>query len=535
MKILALNNRFNEFCFSCRSNRKEQFRQLFLTILTLFAAPAALSAQHIQEVNNPDTTIYAGDTLVRQDTVVYARDTIPHGDTLDLSKPDSLRDAGASIGIENKVKYNSYEKIHFDLRNKKVYLYKDAEIEYGNIKLEADHIEIDFEKNQVFAKGIPDSTGKMQGEPMFTEGGQSFDAEEITYNFDTKQGLIKNVITQDGEGYLHGERIKKMPDDRINIKDGWYTTCELEHPHFQFQYTKAQVIPDNKIVSGPAYLVIEGVPMPLFIPFGMFPNKSGRRSGIIIPSFGESANRGFFLEGGGYYWGINEHMDITLTGSIYTSGSWSVRPTFRYAKRYKFNGNFDFSYAKNILGDRDAPDADIRKDFSVRWTHSQDPKARPNGRFSANVNIVSSDFNQFNLTSTEAYLSNTFQSSIAYQTNFNNNMFLTLNASHSQNTLDRSVNITLPSLTFNTKQFYPFRRKNPVGQMRWYENINMKYTMNAENRIQTMDTLLFKPGWEDQFRYGAKHSIPISSSIKVLKYFTLTNSLNYNERWYPYT
>jgi lipopolysaccharide assembly outer membrane protein LptD (OstA) len=460
-------------------------------------------------------------------------------DTISPAEADTTKDFSSTVKqqsfLESKVNYKSFERIHFDVRQRKVFLYGDAEIEYGEINIKADYLEIDFANSTVVANGVPDSLGKLQGTPVFTESGQAFESEEMTYNFDTRKGLIRKVITKDGEGYLHGAKIKKMPDERINIWQGKYTTCNLPHPHFEFRYTKAQVIPDNKIVTGPAYLVIEGVALPLFIPFGLFPNKTGQRSGILIPSFGESANRGFFLERGGYYWGINDYMDFTITGDIYTSGSWAVRPSFRYNKRYKYSGNFDFSYAKNILGDRDAPDVDIRNDFSVRWTHTQDAKARPNARFSANVNIVSSSFNDLNLTSTEAYLSNTFQSSISYQTSFNNNAFLALNASHQQNTLDRSVNITLPGMTFNTKQFSPFKRQNASGPSKWYENINLKYSMSADNRISSKDTLLFRPGWEDDFKYGAKHSIPISSSVKVLKHFNLTNSINYQERWYGKT
>lgn len=452
-----------------------------------------------------------------------------------LSGNDSISEEPEQVGLEATVKYKSFKRIHFNIKERKVYLYEDAAIEYGSIELKADYIEIDFVNNEVFAKGVPDSTGKMQGEPVFTESGQSFESEEMRYNFDSKKGLIRSVITQSGEGYLHGEKIKKLDDDRINIANGKYTTCDLKHPHYEFRYAKAQLIPGNKIVSGPAYMVIEGVPTPLFIPFGMFPDKSGQRSGLIIPAFGESTSRGFYLERGGYYWGINDYMDLTVTGDIFTNGSWAVRPTFRYAKRYSYSGNFDFSYAKNLSGDRDDPDNVISKDFSIRWTHSQDPKARPNSRFSANVNIVSSTFNDYNLTSTQAYLSNTFQSSISYQTSFNNSMFLSLNATHQQNTLDRSVSMSLPTLTFNTSQFYPFRKKNQVGSTKWYENINMKYTFNADNRISTYDTLLFQPGWEKDFKFGGKHTIPISSSIKLLKYFNLTNSINYTEKWYPYT
>lgn len=483
-----------------------------------------------------DTTTRTPDSLITRYYQNLA-DSLEQAAIQDTAKTltDSITEKPENVGLETTVKYKSFKRIHFDLKNRKVYLYEDAVIEYGSIELKADYIEIDFVNNEVFAKGIPDSTGKMQGEPVFTESGQSFESEQMRYNFDSKKGLIRSVITQSGEGYLHGEKIKKLEDERINIANGKYTTCELKHPHFEFRYSKAQLIPDNKIVSGPAYMVIEGVPTPLFIPFGLFPDQAGQRSGIIIPAFGESANRGFFLERGGYYWGINDYMDLTLTGDIYSSGSWALRPTFRYANRYRYSGNFDFNYAKNILGDRDSPDRDVRTDFSVRWSHNQDPKARPNSRFSANVNIVSSSFNEFNLTSTQAYLSNTFQSSISYQTNFNNSMFLSLNATHQQNTIDRSVNISLPTLTFNTKQFYPFRKKKQVGQPKWYENINMKYTFNADNRISTKDTLLFKPGWEDDFKFGGRHTIPVSSSVKVLKYFNLTNSINYSEKWYPYS
>lgn len=464
------------------------------------------------ETMNPDTTMQA-------DSLVKIKDPKP---------------PKKSVGLETNVKYKSADNIRYDIRNSKVFLTQNAEIVYGDISIKAAYIEIDFKRNLVFAKGLPDSTGKMLGTPVFSESGQTFEAEEMTYNFDTKKGIIHQVRTQDGEGYLYGSRIKKMPDDRINIAKGYYTTCNLPNPHYEFRFTKAQLIPDNKIVSGPAYMVIENVPVPLVVPFGLFPNKSGQRSGIIIPGIGESANRGFFFERGGYYWGINDYMDLTLTGDIYTNGSWAVRPTFRYANRYHYAGNFDFSYGVNIQGDRDSPDAVHKKDFRILWNHGQDAKARPNSRFSANVNIVSSSFNNYNLTSSENYLSNTFQSSIAYQTNFNNNVFLTVNASHQQNTITGAVNMTLPSLNLNTKQFYPFRKKVMKGKPAWYENISLKYAMTAENQIQTYDTSLFKSGWLDDFKMGVRHNIPISSSIKLLRYFTMTNSLTYTERWYPY-
>jgi len=462
------------------------------------------------------------------DTIFYQVFDEKPGESKDTTKVKAF-------DLETKVVYNSFEKIHFDLRNRKVFLFYNAAITYGDIKLKANYIEIDFIKKQVYATGLPDSLGVIQGKPVFSDGPQEFQADEITYNFDTRKGVIKHVMTQEGEGFIHGEKIKRLKDERINVSSGQYTTCNLPHPHFEFRYGKAQLIPNKMIVSGPAYLAIEGVALPIAIPFGLFPNKSGQRSGIIIPRWGESQNRGFYFERLGYYWGINDYMDFTITGDIFTGGSWAINPMYRYKKRYKYSGNFSFNYAKNFTGDRDSPDRNEATDFSLIWSHNQDPKARPNSRFTANVNIYSRSFNQFNLSATDAYLSNTFQSSVSYQTNFNNAFFINLNALHQQNTIDGSVIVNLPTLSMNTKQFYPFRRKEQIGQLKWYENITMKYSSSLENRIQTYDSLLFKPGWEKYFKNGMQHKIPISSSVKVLKFFNFNNSAEYTERWYPYS
>ena len=500
---------------------------LTMLICNVFLFGKMASAQEA----NPDSTFYERMTTVTDTLVSSVADTlgfIPPGDSLIvMDEPGFL--------LETQIDYKAADEIHFNVINRKVFLHGNAEIEYGNISLKAAYIEIDFVTNQAFAEGVADSTGKVIGNPVFTESGTEFEAKIIKYNFDTKKGFIQKVITQEGEGYLHGEKIKRMPDGRINIRNGKYTTCNLPHPHFEFRYSKAQVIPDDKIVSGPAWLVIEGVPVPLAVPFGLFPSQSGQRSGLIVPSFGESANRGFFLEGGGYYWGISDYMDLTVTGDIFSSGSWAIRPMFRYAKRYRYNGNFNFSWAKNILGDKDDPDVQKNTDYSIRWTHSQDPKARPNSRFSANVNIVTQQYNQYNLTNSEARLSNTFQSSVSYQTNFNNVVNMSLNATHQQNTIDGQINMSLPTVTLSTKQFYPFRKQNPVGKPAWYENINVKYNMSSNNSISTYDSLLFEPGWEESFKFGVKNSVPVTLSFNVLKFFNFNNSFNYSEKWYPYT
>jgi len=469
-------------------------------------------------------------------------------DSLRFGRPDSLaledvRRADTNLvkkvvqdkteAIETKVERTAIDSIIQDLPNRKVYLHGGAQIVYGNITLKADYIAVDFAKNEVFARGVADSTGRLTGTPVFTEGGQTFESEEMTYNFDTRKGIINKVFTQDGQGYLHGTMVKKMPDNKVNIKSGSYTTCNHKHhPHFEFRFRKSKVIPDDKIITGPAFMVIEGVPTPLAVPFGLFPNKSGQRSGIRIPTYGESTNRGFYFENGGYYWAINQYMDLDLLGDIYTRGSWAVKPTFRYKKRYKYDGSLNTSYAINITGSEGSPDYQRSRDFRVRWTHRQDAKARPAGKFSADVFVVSSNFNKFNPVTTENYLSNEFKSSVAYQTNWNNKYFLTLNGSHRQNTKTKIVEVNLPELTFTVNRFYPLKRKETLGKPRWYEELNVNYTLNARNSLSLPDSLLLQPDAISKMQNGIQQSLPVNLPIKLFKHFTLANSVNITDRVY---
>ena len=496
-----------------------------MPVRILFAFTAAvffnnIMAQEPVMLTEPDSIIIVPDTLIfspANDGTI--RDTVP------TTQP-------SRFALEAKVEYKSADSLFFDLINNKTYLFYNAEIQYQNINLKADYIEIDFSTNTLFASGLPDSAGVIKGTPIFTEGLQSFMSNTMSYNFDTKRGFIKDVITQEGDGFLHGKAVKKMEDDITNVRHGSYTTCNLDCPHFEFRYQKAKVIPSDKIVTGPVYLVIEDVPLPLAIPFGFFPNKKGQTSGILIPTYGESDNRGFYFENGGYYWGISDYMELYIRGDIYTRGSWAVKPSLNYRKRYKYNGAMHLSYANNVLGEEGTPTFRKSKDFSIRWNHNQDPKAHPTRRLSASVNIQSSKFNQFNPVSTENFLSNTFTSSVSYQKSFSGKYFLNVSATHSQNTLNNSVTMTLPDVSFNVTRFYPFRRKTRVGALRWYEDISVNYTMNARNQVNTIDSLMFRPETLQNFRNGVKHSIPVSSNIKVLKHFNLTNTLNFTERWY---
>ena len=446
-------------------------------------------------------------------------------DTVSVQDPEGALDA--------RVVYDAHDSVNFDFNQQKVYLYGDARIDYKEITLTADYIMIDLSNNTLFAKGLPDSAGVVRGKPVFTEKGQSFKAETIRYNYKTRKGLIEGVATEDGYGYLAGSKVKKMGDDNLNIASGYYTTCNLEQdPHFAFRYNKSKVVPGKRIVTGPAYLEIEGMPTPLAVPFGWFPSEQGKKNGIIIPTYGESNNRGFYFENFGYYFAVADYFDMRIVGDIYSRGSWAVKPTMRYRKRYKFIGDLNFSYAINLLGERETPSFERNRDFMIRWNHRQDKAARPKSDFSANVNIKSSNFNRFNPTSTEDYLSNTFRSSIAYQTRFGDFAHLTLNAGHDQNTQTKVINVSLPEVSFTVNRFYPFRSSKRVGKQRWYDKISANYSMSAINRLSSPDSTFLEMSTLKAARNGIRHTMPVNSPVQLLKFITWTNSLNFTDRMY---
>ena len=446
--------------------------------------------------------------------------------------------------IETQVICSATDSVYRDMNQMKIYYFGKAEAKYDDITLTADNLEFDLETSTCRAYGTVDSLGKTTGRPVFTQGESTFEAAEMLYNFKTKKGIITKVWTEESGGYLHGERIKRMDDNTINIRSGGFTTCDLkDHPHYMFKFTKAKVIPDDKIVTGPIYMTISDVPIPLALPFALIPNTKGKKSGLIMPTYGESANRGFYLENGGYYWAISDKYDLQVLGDIYTRGSWAVKPTFRYNKRYRFNGTAALGFAVNKIGSKGAADYQESHDFKIQWTHKQDPKSHPRRNFSANVNIVSSNFNKYNATTTTEQLSNTFKSSIAYQTNFGGKVYLTLNASHSQNTLTHQVTASLPELTMTVNRFYPLKKIGKVGKKRWYQETNVSYTMNGKVYFNDVDSVLFQ-GFSDNFgqwakdvmrnhaQTGVKHSIPINLPIKLFKHFTWTNSATFNDYMY---
>ena len=462
----------------------------------------------------------------------FIADTLSKKDSISIDSVSLKNDTANSINLEYKLKRHAEDSIVQNLKNKMVYLYGKAEINYGNINLKAAYISINFNNKTVFAKGIKDSTGKEIGIPVFKQGNETFKAKTLRYDFITKKGIIKDVVTKQGEGYLQGNKVKRMNDNSINIKNGFYTTCPLPNPDYEFKFTKARVIPNKLIVTGPVYMEIEGIPLPMALPFGIFPNNPKRKSGLILPSYGESANRGFYFQGLGYFWYINDYFTFKITGDLYTGGSWQVSPVISYRKRYKYSGNLSLGFARNVISTKGAPDYSSSRDFRIAWSHSQDAKARPNSTFSANVNIISSNYVKYNIVNVNDYLSNQFNSSVAYQRSWDGKYFLTVNASQSQNTLSHQVQVTLPQISFSVNRFYPFRKKNSTRKS-VLSDLSISYNMNLQNTINATDSTFFQPEtFLHHMQNGVIHNIPITLPLKVLKYFTLSTSVKITDRMY---
>lgn len=416
------------------------------------------------------------------------------------------------------------------------YMYGDGKVTYGELKLDAAEIRMDLKNNTVYAQGAVDSIGEIIGKPVFSEGGTDYETQDMSYNFKTKRGYINNVITQQGEGYLTGGQTKKTEDDYYYVQNAKYTTCDNhDHPHFYFQLTKGKMKPKSNIVTGPAYMVLMGVPLPLAVPFGYFPFSEKYSSGIIFPTFGDDYNRGFYLSDGGYYFAINDNIDLAITGEIYTKGSWGLSGQSTYSKRYKYSGNFSFNYLKTITGDKGLPDYSKMTNFQVLWSHSQDSKANPNMSLSASVNFTTSGYSRNALNSyySSSFTENTKSSSVNMTYRFPQSKWsLSSTLNLSQRTQDSTLTVSFPNFTVTMAQTYPFKRKRAVGDEKWYEKIRMSYSGQFQNSLTAKQDEFFKKSLIRDWRNGMKHYIPISATFNLLNYVNVTPSVNFTDRMY---
>lgn len=439
------------------------------------------------------------------------------------------------VDLDNQVVFSSKDSMIM-VGREMTFMYGDGQIDYGDLKLTAEDIELDMAKSEVYAVGVEDSLGEVIGSPVFEEGGTAYESGTMRYNFKSKRGYITNVITQQGEGYLTGGTTKKTDGEDFYVENGRYTTCD-DHdcPHFYLQLTRAKVRPKKNIVTGPAYMVLAGLPLPLAVPFGYFPFSDKYASGVIVPTFGDDYNRGFYLSDGGYYFAINDYVDLALTGEIYTKGSWGLSAQSTYNKRYKFNGHFNVNYLKTINGEKGDPDYSTATNFQVLWSHAQDAKANPNMTLSASVNFTTSGYSRSSVNAyySNAFTENTKSSTINLSYRFPQSKWqLSTSLNVSQRTQDSTLAVSFPNLNVSMSQTYPFKRKKPVGDEKWYEKIRMSYSGQLQNSLTAKQDEFFKKSLIKDWRNGMKHNIPISATFNLFKYFNLTPSINVTDRMY---
>ena len=435
--------------------------------------------------------------------------------------------------LDAPVVYTASDSITFDMFESRANLYGNSQVEYQNLELSAEEISISLDSSLVHASGRKDSVGELIGKPLFRQGEEEYEPDRISYNFKSRKAYITNVYTKQGEGFMITDESKRDSSGLMYLNGGKYTTCDAQHPHFYMKMSRAKVRPGQNVVFGPAYLVVEDVPLPLAVPYGFFPFSHSYQSGFIVPSYGDETERGFYLREGGYYFAINDYVDLKLLGDIYTKGSWALSATANYRKRYKFSGNFYISFQKTVYEDKTTPSV---SDFKITWTHRQDAKANPSQSFSASVNYASTAYDKNNLTSRyepESYTQSTRTSSVSYSKTFDN-IGLTLSGTFnlSQSVRDSTVSVTLPTLNITLARLYPFKRKQAAGKERWYEKIALSYTGTFQNSITTKDYKLFKSNLIKDWRNGMRHQIPISANFQLFRYINLTTSFNFTDRMY---
>ena len=496
----------------------------FILLIVLLMLPDEATSQRRRRGMIASNTVQT-DSLNRKDSL--GADTV-------VVRVDSVAPTKKQP-LDAPVIYESNDSTTFTLGGAAT-LYGSGKVNYQNIELAAEVISMNLDSSTVHAYGIKDTTGTIKGKPVFKEGETAYDTETISYNFKSKKAGITDIITQQGEGYVTGSRAKKGANDEIFMEHGRYTTCDHhDHPHFYMQLTRAKVRPKKNVVTGPAYLVVEDVPLPLAVPFFFFPFSSSYSSGFIMPTYMDDSSRGFGLAEGGYYFAMSDIMDLKLTGDIFTKGSWRLSGLTNYNKRYKYSGTLQADYQVTKTGDKGMPDYTVAKDFKVVWNHRQDAKASPNSTFSASVNFSTSSYersNINNLYNSQLLTQNTKTSSISYSRSFPD-IGLTLSGTTNiaQTMRDSSIAVTLPDLNITLSRLFPFKRKKAAGAERWYEKISISYTGRLTNSIRTKDDRLFKTGisgWEN----AMNHNIPISATFTLFKYLQVNPSVNYTERWY---
>lgn len=452
---------------------------------------------------------------------------------IDTTAADSAK---RKPGIDAPVDYECTDSLVYDAETRLVHLYGKAQVKYMDMTLNAAKITMNMDSSMVRAAGERDTAGILQDKPVYSQGSDNYHSELMAFNFKTKKGYITNVETTQGDGFMQSQHSKRAADGTLYLEHAKYTTCDAKHPHFYIALSRAKVRPGKESVFGPAYLVVADVPLPLAVPYGFLPFNKKYSSGFIMPSYGDETSRGFYLRDGGYYFAINDYMDVKALGEIYTKGSWGLSAETNYRKRYRYNGNFYISFLRTVDGEKNMPDYAVTKSLKVQWTHSKDAKASPNTTFSARVNFASENYERSNLESMYnplAYTQSTRASSVSFSHTFPSiGLNIAGSTNLTQSLRDSSVSMTLPDLSISLNRFYPFRRKHQAGKERWYEKISMSYTGSLSNSINTKENKLFKSNLVKDWRNGMQHRIPIDATFQVFKYINISPQFSLRDIMY---
>ncbi len=476
---------------------------------------------------------------LKTDSVVTRQDTLTTtnalGDTL-----VATRDSAKGIHLDAPIVFESRDSIVIYPKESFVRMFGNASVKFKTQTLEGDYMHMKTDSGTVYSTYIDyaDSLNKEKKFAKIIDGEQTYEAKSITYNINSERGYITDVVTQQGDGFITASKTKRMETEEMYMESGKYSTCEHhDHPHFYIALTQAKVRPEKNLVSGPLYLVFADVPIPIIgLPFAFFPFTQSQTSGIIPPTYGDETERGFYLRNGGYYFAINDYVDLELTGDIYTKGSWGLSAKTNYNKRYRFRGGFNASYLVTVRGDKVAGDYSKATDLRIAWTHSQDPKANPYRTLSANVNFSTSSYNHNNLNGlyNQAILGeNTKSSSVSFTQRFPNSPFsISGSLDITQRSRDSAIAITAPNLSISMSRIFPFKRAKAVGKERWYEKISLSYSGQLRNYIDTKENMVLKSDLLRDWRNGFSHNIPVTASFDLFNYFKISPSFNYTERWY---
>ena len=470
----------------------------------------------------------------KSDSLMIIPDTL----SLDSLSQDTLSKDSAKkgTGLDAPVAYESSDSMTYEADTRLTTLFGNSKVVYQDMQLEAAVISMNNDSSLAHAVGVKDSLGKVSGSPVYTQNTDNYQSEEMTYNFKTKKGFIKNVSTEQGEGFLNSELSKRSEDGTLFLQHAKYTTCDHDPPHFYLALSRAKVYPGKQAIFGPAYLVVEDVPLPLAIPSGFFPFTKSYSSGFIMPTYGVETSRGFYLRDGGYYFAINDRMDLNLLGEIYTKGSWGLNASSTYRKRYKYSGSVYVNYQNTVEGEKNMPDYAKSTSFKIQWSHRQDAKASMYSNLSASVNFATENYERNNLSSMYnpiAYTQSTRTSSVSYSRTIPSlNMTLSASTNISQNMQDSTIAMTLPDLNISVSRFYPFKRKKLAGKQHWYEKISMTYTGQLSNSISTKENKLLHSDLVKDWRNGMTHYIPISATFSLFKYINVSPSFSFRDRMY---